>query len=125
MFKIEIAVYNGTVDVDKHPALLYSTEAAALLGVSKSTLLAWLRAGLVPEPGRNRSGSRVFTGADVARLRMDVPRYSAAHLAERLAVSRWTVERWLREDPYHAPTGMPPAGGGFRKRRSIASNTVR
>jgi len=40
---------------------LSTVEVAHLAGVHKDTLLRWLRAGLVPEPSRDRRGWRVFS----------------------------------------------------------------
>ncbi len=40
---------------------LSTMEVAKQAGVHKDTLLRWLRAGLVPEPSRDRKGWRVFT----------------------------------------------------------------
>ncbi len=48
----------------------YSTEeAAAKLGVSKSTILRWFRQGRIEEVRRDRNGWRVFTGADLKSIR--------------------------------------------------------
>lgn len=40
---------------------LSTADVARLAGVHKDTLLRWLRAGLVPEPPRNRNGWRFFS----------------------------------------------------------------
>ncbi len=44
-------------------------EVAALAGISKNTLLRWLKAGKVPEVARDRNGWRIFSEEDVARVR--------------------------------------------------------
>jgi excisionase family DNA binding protein len=45
---------------------LYSTtEAAAKAGISRDTLLRWLKDGKVPEPDRNRNRWRIFSERDV------------------------------------------------------------
>ncbi len=45
-----------------------TNEAARQVGVSKSTLLEWLRKGHVPEPRvRDRHNWRIWTDADIAR----------------------------------------------------------
>ncbi len=43
---------------------LSTVEVAKQAGVHKDTLLRWLRAGLVPEPSRDRKGWRVFTESE-------------------------------------------------------------
>lgn len=44
----------------------YSTrEVAEKVGVSKETILRWLRTGKVPEPDRDRNGWRIFSDEDV------------------------------------------------------------
>jgi len=48
----------------------YSTEEAAkAAGISKSTLLRWIRQGLVSDVRRDRNNWRVFTQRDVSHLR--------------------------------------------------------
>lgn len=44
-------------------------EAARLIGCSKSTLLRWFREGKVEDVDRDRRGWRVFTAADIKRIR--------------------------------------------------------
>lgn len=48
----------------------YSTEEAAKeLGISKSTLLRWFRQKRVLDVRRDRNGWRVFTSADIKRIK--------------------------------------------------------
>lgn len=48
---------------------LYSTREVALkVGVSKETLLRWLRAHKIPEPDRDRNGWRIFSEAEVNEI---------------------------------------------------------
>ncbi|TPK96707.1 MerR family transcriptional regulator [Mesorhizobium sp. B2-4-12] len=48
----------------------YSTDGAAKeLGISKSTLLRWFREKRIEDVKRDRNGWRVFTPADVKRIR--------------------------------------------------------
>lgn len=48
----------------------YSTEeAAAKLGISKSTILRWFKQGRIDEVRRDRNGWRVFTAADLKAIR--------------------------------------------------------
>lgn len=52
------------------PAETYSTEeAAAKLGISKSTILRWFKQGRIEDVRRDRNGWRVFTGADLKAIR--------------------------------------------------------
>ena len=47
----------------------YSTrQVADKVGVSKETLLRWLRAGKVPEPDRDRNGWRIFSDPEVEEI---------------------------------------------------------
>ena len=47
-----------------------SAEVAELIGVTKQTLLNWLRQGLITEPERNpATGYRLWTEKDVQRIR--------------------------------------------------------
>lgn len=41
-----------------------TVEVSGLAGIHKDTLLRWLRAGLIPEPGRDRRGWRVFSQSE-------------------------------------------------------------
>jgi DNA (cytosine-5)-methyltransferase 1 len=45
------------------------TEAAEAIGIAPITLKRWLLAGKVSEVARDRNGWRVFTAADIARIR--------------------------------------------------------
>lgn len=45
-----------------------AAEVARMVGVSKNTLLRWLRQGKVPETARDRNGWRVFSEEDVRRI---------------------------------------------------------
>ena len=48
----------------------YSTdEVAKELGLSKSTLLRWFREGRISDVKRDRNNWRVFTAADIERIR--------------------------------------------------------
>jgi DNA-binding transcriptional MerR regulator len=46
-----------------------TNEVIEIVGISKSTLYNWLRAGKVPEAFRDRNNHRFFTEADVQRLK--------------------------------------------------------
>lgn len=49
---------------------IYSTEQAAVAaGISKSTLLRWIKHGLVPDVRRDRNNWRVFTSKDIQLLK--------------------------------------------------------
>jgi len=48
---------------------IYTAEAAKRAGISKATLLRWLKEGKVPEVARDVRGWRVFTGREVERIR--------------------------------------------------------
>ncbi len=57
----------------------YSTkQVAQMVGIGRSTLVAWLRSGKVKEPRRIRGGgidARIWTARDVERIR----KWKAAH----------------------------------------------
>jgi predicted site-specific integrase-resolvase len=44
-------------------------QAAENIGVSRNTLLRWFREGRVPDVARDRNGWRIFTSADVSRIK--------------------------------------------------------
>ena len=47
-----------------------SAEVAELIGITKQTLLNWLRQGLITEPERNpATGYRLWTEKDIERVR--------------------------------------------------------
>jgi site-specific DNA-methyltransferase (cytosine-N4-specific) len=47
----------------------YSTrQVADKVGVSKETILSWLRAGKIPEPDRDRNGWRIFSDKEIKEI---------------------------------------------------------
>ncbi len=48
---------------------IYTAEAAKIAGISKATLLRWLKEGKIPEAARDIRGWRVFTEEEVERIR--------------------------------------------------------
>ena len=47
----------------------YTTiQTAEKVGVSKETILRWLRAGKISEPDRDRNGWRIFSEAEVNEI---------------------------------------------------------
>jgi DNA-binding transcriptional MerR regulator len=42
--------------------------------ISRSTLLRWLAAGIIKEPIRDRRGWRIFSEADVEKIRTEIER---------------------------------------------------
>lgn len=50
---------------------LSTAEAAKELGVSKPTLLRWIKEGKIPDANRDRRGWRVFTREDIERIRKE------------------------------------------------------
>lgn len=51
-------------------------EAAKLLGISRQTLQRWFREGKAADVARDRRGWRVFSHADIDRLRQVVDKVS-------------------------------------------------
>jgi DNA-binding transcriptional MerR regulator len=52
-----------------------TSEAARMAGISRSTLLRWIEGGIVKdESRRDRRGWRVFTRADVVKLKQEACR---------------------------------------------------
>jgi predicted site-specific integrase-resolvase len=48
----------------------FNTAAAARrIGVSKATLLRWFKQGKIEDVGRDRNGWRVFSAADIGRIK--------------------------------------------------------
>ena len=70
---------------------MYDTsEVARLVGVSKQTLLRWIRTGLVADVHRDQRGWRVWTNEDLARVKRFRETYHASSLVpdQLRAVSR-------------------------------------
>jgi DNA-binding transcriptional MerR regulator len=53
-------------------APLNTAAAAQEFGVSKPTLLRWIREGKTADVGRDRHNWRVFTAADIRRIKKDM-----------------------------------------------------
>ena len=52
-----------------------TTEACDMVGVSRSTLLRWLRQGILEDSShRDRRGWRLFTQADIKRIEAEANR---------------------------------------------------
>ncbi len=49
--------------------MIYTAEAAKKAGISKATLLRWLKDGKIPEVARDIRGWRVFTEEEVEKIR--------------------------------------------------------
>ncbi|TIQ75353.1 MAG: MerR family transcriptional regulator [Mesorhizobium sp.] len=61
-------MYSRSIRVSREKT--YSTDGAAKeLGISKSTLLRWFRQKRIEDVKRDRNGWRVFTSADIKRIR--------------------------------------------------------
>jgi predicted site-specific integrase-resolvase len=56
----------------KKAGKLNTALAAEALGVSKATLLRWFRDGKIADVGRDRNKWRIFTSADLARIRKEM-----------------------------------------------------
>jgi predicted site-specific integrase-resolvase len=56
----------------KTAAPLNTAAAAKELGVSKPTLLRWIREGKTADVGRDRHNWRVFTEGDIRRIEKDM-----------------------------------------------------
>ena len=87
------------------PTLLTPKEAAAFLGISKSTLEKWLVQYNIPKQRPDPTNRRVYIHAlDVAQLEMLYPQKTTAssfltpkEAAAYLGVSRRTLENWLTQ----------------------------
>jgi len=55
----------------KHYLML---EVCRKIRISRSTLLRWLAAGVIKEPIRDRRGWRIFSEADVEKIRTEIER---------------------------------------------------
>ena len=51
-----------------------TSEVCAIVGVSRSTLLRWLRDGILRDVPRDRRGWRLFAEADVSHLKAEADR---------------------------------------------------
>jgi len=69
-FGTPLSIFNHMQGTDSLYRETYSTdEAAKELGLSKSTLLRWFRKGRISDVKRDRNNWRVFTTADIERIR--------------------------------------------------------
>ena len=67
-------------------SLMYSTrEVAEMIGVSKDTLLRWLRQKKIPEPIRDDNGFRVFSRTDLEAIWRHITERRTRVLANKLA----------------------------------------
>jgi predicted site-specific integrase-resolvase len=58
-----------------------SAEACQIAGTNKNTFLRWVRKGSFPDvKNRDRRGWRIFTKADIARLKAEVNSISTIEL---------------------------------------------
>lgn len=65
---------------------MYSTrDVAEMVGVSKDTLLRWLRQKKIPEPVRDKNGFRVFGRTDLEAIWRYISGRRARVLANKLA----------------------------------------
>lgn len=58
-----------------------TSEVCAIVGVSRSTLLRWLRDGILRDVPRDRRGWRLFAQADVASLEAEINRIETNQIA--------------------------------------------
>lgn len=55
---------------ERHRHFLNTAEVAALIGITKQTILNWIRSGRIDEPQRNPVNNyRMWSENDVARIR--------------------------------------------------------
>lgn len=59
---------NAVKDMARKKVTLTTGEVAELVGVSKKTILNWLKRGHIPEPSRNHANYREWTEHDVGHL---------------------------------------------------------
>jgi len=69
---------------------LYTTsQVAAEAGISRDTLLRWLKDRKVPEPGKDRNGWRAFTKQEMNHVVSFARKYTPSpHRAQRELTSR-------------------------------------
>ena len=51
-----------------------TAEACKETGISRATLLRWLKEGILEESPRDRRGWRMFTGDDLSKIRAEATR---------------------------------------------------
>ena len=88
-----------------HTYYYRTSEACRLAGISRSTLLRWLKEGcLLIQEYRDRRGWRLFTKDDVASLREEANRLSKIHpqkwKGEIIRLGKWifysiTINNWI------------------------------
>lgn len=63
---------------------LNTAEVASLIGITKQTILNWIRAGRIPEPERNPVNDyRIWTEHDVAQIREMLRERNLAQIRHR------------------------------------------
>jgi len=64
--------HHRSLEFVKSAEPLNTASAAKAIGVSKGTLLRWIRERKTADVGRDRHNWRVFTGADIRRIKKDM-----------------------------------------------------
>jgi len=67
-----LTIVIGSVNRVRTAAPLNTAAAAKELGVSRPTLLRWIREGKTADVGRDRHNWRIFTAADIRRIKKDM-----------------------------------------------------
>lgn len=86
-----------------------SAEVCQKIGISRSTLLRWLKGNIIAEPPRDRREWRLFTEHDVNRIRLE------AKMEELQLPIGEVLERMARFDRFYVMAGhrqeVPRRGG--------------
>lgn len=103
---------------------------ARVTGLSTHTIRVWERRYAVVEPARTPGGSRVYSDADVAKLRLLKRLTDEGHSIGRIAhLSESELRRMIpdegREPAARGADGAPAAGASVGMERNIAESTRR
>lgn len=73
-----------SISITVRPKTCYrTTEACEIVGISRSTLLRWIRDGILEDASlRDRRGWRLFTKADIERIEDEVHKVNRSKSGE-------------------------------------------
>lgn len=102
---------NNTCKLGTYPAYMHAmnntskttAQVATAVGVSKDTLLRWMRQGLIKEPKRDKRGWRLFSSVEVSSIRD----YAQGHPIEARSV-RESATAYATAEAAHALPHLAP-----------------
>jgi DNA-binding transcriptional MerR regulator len=81
-----------SVPIENNREYYWMLEVCRNARISRSTLLRWLKQGIIKEPLRDRRGYRIFTGEDLRKIK--------AEAGKKYRFQRTTLAEGKREITY-------------------------